>query len=64
MSSRARLEITVHKGQTIQVSAIFVFADRVKTSKYFTLLMSPVLFVFDTETISSDEGSMDISDTF
>ena len=64
MSSRARLEITVHKGQTIQVSAIFVFADRVKNSKYFTLLMSPVLFVFDTETISSDEGSMDISDTF
>ena len=64
MSSRLRLEITVHKGQTIQVLAIFVYAYRVKTSKCFTLLMSPVLFVYDTETISSDEGSMDISDTF
>ena len=30
-------------------------------SIFFTLLMSPVL---GTETISSDEGSIDISDTF
>ena len=62
MSSRARLEIRVHIGQTIRVSAIFVFAYRVKTSTFRTLLMSPV--VFGTETISSDEGSIDISDTF
>ena len=33
MSSRARLELTVHIGQTIRVPAIFVFAYRVKTSK-------------------------------
>ena len=32
MSSRARLKITVHIGLTIRVSAIFVFACRVKTS--------------------------------
>ena len=46
-------------------TGIFVFAFRVKTSKCFTLFMSPVLFsVFGTETIRSDEGSIDILDTF
>ena len=30
MSSRVRLEITVHIGQTIRVSAIFLFIYRVK----------------------------------
>ena len=38
MSSRARLEITVHTGQTIQVSAIFVFTYRVKTSIFFYIV--------------------------
>ena len=32
MTSHARLEITVHIGQTIRVGAIFLFAYRVKTS--------------------------------
>ena len=31
---RARLEITVHIGQIIQVSAIFVFANMVKKGKF------------------------------
>ena len=65
MSNQARLEITVHIGQKIRVSAIFIFTYRVKTSIYFTLLMSPVyLPVFSTETISSDEGSIDILTPF
>ena len=36
MSGRARLEITIHIGQIIRVSALFVFANRVKMS-FFTL---------------------------
>ena len=43
MSSLLRLKRTVHIGQTIRVSAIFVC--RVNTSKFFTLLISPVLFI-------------------
>ena len=38
-----------------------------KNFEFFTLLMSPVLFIcilVGTETISSDEGSIDISDIF
>ena len=65
MSSRSRLEITVHIGQTIQVPSIFVFAYTVKTLKLFTLLTGLFyLFVFGTEAISSDKGSIDISVIF
>ena len=44
MSSRARLEITVHIGQAIPVSAIFVFAYKVKL-QFLTLLVSPVQLI-------------------
>ena len=65
MSSRARLKITVHIGQTIRVSAIFVLAFRVKTLIFLHCCGRLIyLSVFGTETISSDEGSIDISDTF
>ena len=50
LTSRPRHQVirgskTVHIGQTIRVSAIFVFAYKVKTSKCFTLLTSPVTFI-------------------
>ena len=65
MSNRVRLEITVNIGQTIRVSAIFVFAYRVKTSKH--LLMSSVrkscvgpVFptIYDFESIQSSDTLM------
>ena len=61
MSSRAGLEITVHIGQTVRVFAIFVFALNVQTSDCFHCRCRLFyLSVFGTETISSDDGSIDI----
>ena len=59
MSSRARLEITV----TYWTDNPSIGHIRIRIE---TLLMSPVLFlsVFGSEKISSDKGSIDISDTF
>ena len=62
MLSRAPLELVVHIGQTIRLLAIFVSANRVKTSNFLCRLF--YLSVFGAETISSDEGSIDISNTF
>ena len=65
MSSPARLEIAVHIGQTIRVAAIFVFAYRVKSSIFYVVdVTSSFYLYYGTETISSDKGSIDISDTF
>ena len=65
MLSCAWLKITVHIGQTIQVSAIFVFAFRVKTLKFFTLLMSPVLFIciWCCSTVKSELSERRLSET-
>ena len=38
MSSRSRLKMTVHIGQTIGVSAIFLFAYSIETLKYFYIV--------------------------
>ena len=46
MSSRARLELTIHIGQTIRVSAIFVFAYRVKTSKFYIVDVACYIYLY------------------
>ena len=38
MPSRSRLKMTVHIGQTIRVSAIFLFACRVEPLKYYYIV--------------------------
>ena len=54
MSSRA-LEITVYIGQTIRVSAIFVFAYKVENFENVNIV-DVACSIY--ETISSDEGSI------
>ena len=53
IQTRARLEITVHIGQKIRVSAIFVFAYRVKTKeKLHCICRLLYLTVFENVEIS------------
>ena len=46
MTSHARLEITIHIGQTIRVGAIFLFAYRVKTSIVYIVDVSCSIYLY------------------
>ena len=61
MSWRARCEITVHIGQTIRVSAM---QGKNLDMYYIVDVACSIYLYFGTETITTDEGSIDMLDTF
>ena len=59
-----QLEITVHIRQTIKDSDTFVFVAKCVNVDGLILTELCIRSVFDAEMISSDNRSIDISDTF
>ena len=64
-AGHAQLKITVHIGQTIRVSDTHIRKQSEPLEVMYIVWLRPInLSVLCTKTISSDKGSIDISDTF